>query len=165
MKRLSQFLIFVGLMLWPMHSYAQSDALTEAIEQGGKLYQAERYQEARPWLEKAIDLSESEFGPNDPSIAKLLTDLAAVYWYGGLYAEAEPLYKRSLAIDEKALGPEHPSVAVSLNNLAALYEDQGRYAEAIDPIRRASAILGDRALRSGGTRLVCVASHVQFDPP
>ena len=78
MRRLSQILIFVGLMLWPMGTHAQSEDLTEAIEQGGKLYQAERYQETRPWLEKAIDLSERELGPDDLRIVEPLNDLGNV---------------------------------------------------------------------------------------
>ncbi len=62
---------------------------------------------------------------------------------------AEPRYKRALQINEKTFGPEHPSVARTLSNLSALYDRQGRYAQAIEPIRRASAIYGGRAPRSG----------------
>ncbi|MEE8286868.1 MAG: CHAT domain-containing tetratricopeptide repeat protein [Gammaproteobacteria bacterium] len=124
-------------MLWPMQSCAQSEALTEAIEQANKLFQAERFQEAHPWLEKAIDLSEQEFGPNDPSIADLLIGLGDVYRQYGQYAEAEPLYKRALRIQEQTLGPDH----IILNNLAVLYEDQGRYAEAEPLSKRALAIV------------------------
>ena len=69
MRRLSQVLVLLGLILWPMESHAQSEELTEAIEQAGELYQAERFQEAAPFLEKAISLSEREFGPDDPNIA------------------------------------------------------------------------------------------------
>ena len=117
MRRLSQVLVLLGLVLWPMESHAQSEALTEAIEQAVKLYQAERFQEAAPFLEKAISLSEREFRPDDPSIAELLNRLGDVYTYGGRYTEAEPLLKRALAIREKAVGSEHPDVADTLTNL------------------------------------------------
>ncbi len=79
MRRLSQVLVFLGLMLWPMETHAQSEELTEAIEQAEKLYQAGRFQEAAPFLEKAISLSEREFRPDDPRIAELLNDLGDVY--------------------------------------------------------------------------------------
>ncbi len=36
MRRLSQVLILLGLMLWPMETHAQSEELMEAIEQAGK---------------------------------------------------------------------------------------------------------------------------------
>ena len=90
MRRLSQVLVLLGLMLWPMNTHAQSEELTEAIEQAGKLFQAERFQEALPFLETAIDLSEREFGADHPSISKLLNDLGDVYWYDARYDEAEP---------------------------------------------------------------------------
>jgi tetratricopeptide (TPR) repeat protein len=140
MRRLSQVLIVLGLMLSPMQSHAQSQELTEAIEQAGKLYKAERFQEALPLLGKTIDLSEREFGPDDPRIAGLLNALGALHSNQGRYAEAEPVYKRALAIREKALGPEHRDVAITLRNLAVLYSNQGRYAEAESLYKRALAI-------------------------
>jgi Tetratricopeptide repeat len=57
-------------------------------------------------------------GPDHPSLALGLNNLAKLYRVTGRYAEAEPLCQRPLAIDEKALGPDHPSVAMSLNNMA-----------------------------------------------
>ncbi len=90
------------------------------------LYQQGRYSEAEPYAKEALRLGIEEFGPNDPSTAEFLNNLALLYYAQGRYAEAEPLYQRSLAIYEKALGPEHPDVAQSLNNLAMLYQAQGR---------------------------------------
>ena len=59
-------------------------------------------------------------GPDHPTVATSLNDLATLYQAQGKYAEAEPLYKRALAIREKALGPEHPDFALSLDNLGLL---------------------------------------------
>ena len=69
-------------------------------------------------------------GPDHPSVAATLNNLALLYWAQGRYAEAEPLLKRALAIFEKALGPEHPNVAQSLENYAVLLRKTGRGAEA-----------------------------------
>ncbi len=118
MKKLAFPLVLIGLCVWPVGLRAQSAALIEAYQQGGALYQAGRYDEALPFWKKALELGQREFGPEHPSTAMLLNDLAELYRLQGKYAEAEPLVKRSLAIREKALGPDHPDVATSLNNLA-----------------------------------------------
>jgi tetratricopeptide (TPR) repeat protein len=83
-----------------------------------------------PFPEKAVRLSEEEFGPDHPELATDLNNLATLYQAQGKYTEAEPLYERALVIREKALGPEQPEVAASLNSPALLYYDQGRYPEA-----------------------------------
>ena len=84
-------------------------------------------------FQAAID--EKALGPDHPSTAGMLAQLAVVYKYEGRYAEAEPLYKRSLAIHEKALGPNHPDVATDLNNLASFYNRQKRFGEALPLIQ------------------------------
>ncbi len=124
MKKLAFLLVLIGLCVWPVGLRAQSAALMEAYQQGGALYQAGRYDEALPFWKKALELGQREFGPEHPSTANLLNNLAELYRLQGRYAEAEPLHKRSLAIREKALGAEHPNVATDLNNLAALYQDR-----------------------------------------
>jgi CHAT domain-containing protein/Flp pilus assembly protein TadD len=83
---------------------------------------------------------EKSLGPDHPSVAMSLNNLALLYQEQGRYADAEPLYKRSLAIRQKTLGPDHPDVATSLNNLAWLYKDQGRYADAEPLYKRSLAI-------------------------
>ena len=72
---------------------------------------------------QALEAAET-LGPDHPSVATSLNNLAELYRVQGQYAQAEPLYKRSLAIREKALGPDHPDVADSLNQLALLYRHE-----------------------------------------
>ena len=81
------------------------------------LYQQGRYSEAEPYAKDALRLGTEEFGPNDPTTASLLNNLALLYEDQGRYPEAEPLYQRALEILEGALGPDHPNVATALNNL------------------------------------------------
>ncbi len=127
-------LCLVAAFLWAAHdpdmASSQSSELMEAYNSYNTLYQQGRYSEAEPYAKEALRLGTEEFGPNDPSTALLLNDLASLYHAQGKYAEAEPLHRRALAIRETALGPEHPDVGQSLNNLAELYRVQGRYAEA-----------------------------------
>ena len=122
-------LVLAILWLWPASLHAQSEALMEAYRQGKALKEAGRYEQAIPFYREALELGEREFGPDHPTTALLLNNLASLYESQGRYAEAEPLYERALAILEMALGPEHPNVADSLNNLAALYTAQDRSSE------------------------------------
>ena len=72
------------------------------------------YSQAEPLYKRALAISEKALGPDHPSTATSLNNLALLYNSQGLYSQAEPLYKRALAINEKALGPDHPDTATSL---------------------------------------------------
>ena len=82
------------------------------------LYRQGQYDRAVVVAKKALQVAEQAVGPNHPSVATSLNNLALLYFTQGQYAQAEPLFKRALAIDEKALGRDHPDVATDLNNLA-----------------------------------------------
>ena len=104
------------------------------------LYKQGLYDRAVIVAKKALEVAEKAVGPDYPSVATSLNNLALLYKAQAEYAQAEPLYKRSLAIREKALGPDHPDVATSLGNLAALYKETGRPKEAEALEKRAAAI-------------------------
>jgi CHAT domain-containing protein/Tfp pilus assembly protein PilF len=104
------------------------------------LYGLGRYSEAMPLAEQVLAIREAQLGPDHPSTATSLNNLAGLYDSMGRYGEAEPLYRRALAIYEAQLGPDHPDTASSLNNLAVLYRSMGRYGEAEPLYRRALAI-------------------------
>ena len=92
------------------------------------------------WWSKMSELQRRHLGPEHPSLATSLNNLALLYSNQGQYVPAEPLYQQALAIQEKILSPEHPAVATSLNNLAGLYHNQGQYAQAMPLYQRALGI-------------------------
>ena len=139
--------------MWSGAAHGQSPALVEAHDRFLDLYTQGRYQEALPYAEEALSLSEREFGLDHPDVAVRLNALAEVYRAQGDYAKAEPLHKRALAIRERALGPGHPDVAQSLDNLAALYQAQDRHNEA-------QALLDCQTAFNIDPRLAC-----KIDPP
>jgi CHAT domain-containing protein/Tfp pilus assembly protein PilF len=94
------------------------------------LYSAGKYDEARPLVERILEISERVLGPEHPTVARALYNLALLYYNKGDYARAELHHQRALTIREKSLEPEHPDVAASLNNLALLYSERGSYAKA-----------------------------------
>ena len=104
------------------------------------LRQSGRYSEAIALGERALAIYEAQLGPNHPSTATSLNNLAALNFSLGRYDEAEPLHQRALAIREAQLDPNHPDTAQSLNNLAVLYRSLGRYDEAEPLYQRALAI-------------------------
>ena len=92
-------LCLAAAFLWATHdpnmASGQSSYLMEAYNSYNALYQQGRYSEAEPYAKEALRLGTEEFGPNDPSTATLLDNLAVLYRVQGHYAEAEPLYQRS----------------------------------------------------------------------
>jgi CHAT domain-containing protein/tetratricopeptide (TPR) repeat protein len=136
-------LTLTSIAVWPAAAQSREELLQEASglnTQGDALYQQRRYADAEPLYKRALAIREKALGPENPSVALSLANLALVYENEGRYADAEPLFKQALAIEEKALGPEHPDVATSLNNLANVYYYEGRYTDAEPLDKRALAI-------------------------
>ncbi len=98
------------------------------------------YAAARPLFERALTIREKALGPEHPSTATSLNNLALLLSAQGDLGGARPLFERALAIDEMALGPEHPDTAQSLNNLAGLLQAQGDLGGARPLFERALAI-------------------------
>ena len=138
--RLGFALVLATLWLWPASLHAQSEAIWEAYRRGQTLYEAGRYEQAIPFYREALELGEQEFGPEHPTTAIFLNNLAELYRVQGRYEAAEPLLKRTLAVFEKALGPDHPDVATSLENYAALLRKPSRADEAVKLEARAKTI-------------------------
>ncbi|MBK9752030.1 MAG: serine/threonine protein kinase [Nannocystis sp.] len=93
-------------------------------------FAAGSYAAAKSLHERALAIHEKTLGPEHPTVAISLNNIANVLYATGAYAEAKALYERVLTIKEKALGPEHPDLALSLYNLALVHEARGEYAEA-----------------------------------
>jgi CHAT domain-containing protein/Tfp pilus assembly protein PilF len=141
-------LVFALLLAASPAAFAQRlDEVIALNQQVIQLYNQGRYSEAIPLAQRALAILEKALGPNHPSLANSLGNLAILYASQGRYAEAEPLYKRSLAIKEKTLGPNHFDVATSLNALASLYQHQGRYTDA-EPLFKRSLAIDEKALGS-----------------
>ena len=130
-------ILCILVTLWPGFAVAEWAALKDAWDKYTVLEEQGRFAEAEPFAREALRLGEKQFGPDDPTTAALLNNLARLHQAQGRYAEAEPLHKRALAIYEKAVGPEHTSVAAGLSFLAELYQAQGRYAVSLAILEKA----------------------------
>lgn len=135
-------------------------------------YDAGRYDEALPLLQRALAIHESTLGPEHSSTTTSLNNLAEVLEAQGRYGEAEPLYRRALTIRESIiregdLGEYYPEsistlnrfalasmgnerndlalAATSLNQLANLLHVQGRHNEA-EPLHRSALAINELVL-------------------
>ncbi|MEU9478570.1 tetratricopeptide repeat protein, partial [Streptomyces sp. NPDC048191] len=140
--------------LWPhiravsAHHHATSPGreLADLIGQAAHyLWARGQAQEALPLVERALRITESALGPEHPSTAVRLGNLARTYSDLGRPAEALPLEERALQIAERVLGPEHPDTAIRLGNLATTYSDLGRHAEAL-PLEERALQIAERVL-------------------
>ncbi len=85
-----------------------------------------RPEEARPMLEHALMLSESELGRDHVDQAIGLHHLARILRDLGDLPAALQAIERSLAIDEAAHGKEHPETATDLALMGNILRDQGK---------------------------------------
>src|SRR5262249_30984478 len=99
-----------------------------------------RTEEARRFLERALEIDERTYGPEHPKVATDLANLASVLKATGQAQVAVRLLVRSLVITRNVHGPEHPKVATRLASLGTLLCDAGRTAEARTLFARALAI-------------------------
>ena len=96
---------------------ADPEALNRQVEQ---LYQVSMYFEATEIAKQALAAAERKFGPEHPVVAKVLNNLATLYFVQGRDAEAEPLFTYALVVLKRALGPDHLDVVAASNYLAGL---------------------------------------------
>ncbi len=99
------------------------------------------YVQARPILERSVELHESSAHRSDVLLSNSLNTLGMSCNLAGDHAKAELHYTRALEIRRKQLGADHPEVATTLNNLASLMQDTDRAAEAESLYNQAIGIL------------------------
>ncbi|MCI1185890.1 tetratricopeptide repeat protein [Hymenobacter sp. DH14] len=114
--------------------------VTQLWEMAARLRTSGLFTEAESLLRRALAITEKISGPEHPSVAVGLSNLALLLQDTNQLAEADSLLRRALAIDETVFGPEHPNVATGLSNLAMLLKATNRIAEAEPLMRRALAI-------------------------
>jgi tetratricopeptide (TPR) repeat protein len=98
------------------------------------------YAEAAELYERALALDEEALGPEHPTVAVVLQNLARQRHEMGAVDEATALYLRVLDLRERVLGPDHPDVAGTLYHLGAVRREAGDLEEAARLLERALAL-------------------------
>ncbi|MFM6519251.1 MAG: tetratricopeptide repeat protein, partial [Microcystis panniformis] len=71
----------------------------------GRFYEGQGlYDQAAPYREQCLIVSEKRLGENHPYVATSLNNLAGLYYNQGRYTEAERLFIRARSIYEQQLG-------------------------------------------------------------
>lgn len=86
--------------------------------------------------------AEAAFGPENPEVGVILSNIGMLYQRQQRHADAALLFSRAYQIDLKALGPFHPATALALGNYGAALTDLGRKDEGQALEAQAHAALG-----------------------
>ena len=89
-----------------------------------------KYQLAKRYGSKALEVAMLDFEPGHPSIARSQSNLALVLQDLGELEEARDLLEKALASAQQSFEPGHPSIATSQSNLALVLKDLGELEEA-----------------------------------
>ncbi len=106
-----------------------TEIATIAANLGAMCARQNRYLEAVPFYEQAVEVRERELGREDPGLASVFYDLANLYLRLDRLAEAAPLLERSLKLREK-VAPNDLALSDIVSQLAATYYQLGRTSEA-----------------------------------
>ncbi|HEX7423328.1 MAG TPA: serine/threonine-protein kinase, partial [Terriglobales bacterium] len=88
------------------------------------------HKEARPQLERALELRRRVLGVEHPKTLETLFRIGSLTLVEGKYAQAETIFSQALDSRRRVLGPEDPSTLESMMGLANNYRFQGKYAQA-----------------------------------
>ena len=104
-----------------------------------------RFDEARALFEQALQVAESEYGPEHPAVAETLINLAAVAFMGGNTPDAVQRIARAVAILEKDDGGHPAALPNALSGQAAILQQIGDVAAMRKASSRAVQLYRERA--------------------
>ena len=110
-------------------------------------------------LQRALEVTESTYGPRSPEAARGLSELASPALRGGRFQRADSLLTRSLELRREHLPPDHPDVAIDLSQLAWAAGDLGDYQRGDSLFREALAILESSNEPSDELRATTLGNH------
>lgn len=101
----------------------------ELLERAGVyLNEHASYSLTEPLFQRVLEILEKLQGSEHPAIARVLGELAYLYYRQGRYSLSEEAYERALHMLNQVGGPDDRQItAVVHNNLANLYYEQGKY--------------------------------------
>ena len=128
---------------WPRPA---PDARLVTPQPGSDIAAAGDFANARPLLESALAIKETQLGRNHPDVARTAATLTWALTELHRPADALPLAERAVEILGK-LDPDSTHLAYALNNRGDALSMVGRYDKAEESYRAALRILASRSLR------------------
>lgn len=111
------------------HGDAHPDVAKALNNLGSNAILSGRLDEAVPFLEQALQISERILGPEHPQVAFPYNNLGYIMHLLGRDALAEAHFRRALTVWEKSVGRENLDYATALNSLGLTVARRGRVAE------------------------------------
>ena len=96
---------------WAETTAEQQSRIEQLRQESASLQRQGEPDQAIQRAAKAVELSNSVYGPSHPELAASLYGLAELHHMGGRYRDAEPLYRQALGIWERAEPPESGRLA------------------------------------------------------
>lgn len=110
------------------------------------------YKSALVNYNKALDVSITLFGSDDPNTTSIYSNIACVYIELHDYEKAQNYFMKDLKACEKEYGSDHHKTAICYNNIANIYQREGKIDEAIKWFEKGVDILkktfGENHLRT-----------------
>lgn len=96
----------------------QPDVQARMFDVAGRVYLAlGQYEDARPLLERGLNLRKEFFGENHLTVSESLHNLALLHNENGNYEQAGQLYQQALELRRQHLPPDDPRIAESLYHM------------------------------------------------
>lgn len=109
---------------------AAADPTLEPMSNLGNLYVRQgKYNEAEPYLKKALDVARRTLNEEHPFELFCIDSLGALYRDEGRFAEAEALFEQSLKVRRHVLGEDNRGTLNDVSYLGDLYCTAGKWGE------------------------------------
>ena len=141
-------LVLLALCLWILAcraSLAKGDDPNTLNQQVHQLITQQRYQEALPIAQRAVEVARRARGPEQPETVIALYNLGVIFDELGDYARAEPLLEQAAQMSQKVFGAEDPVTAITLTGLASACEGMHEYGKA-EPLYQRALRIDHKAL-------------------
>jgi len=135
--RLSWLFLAAALALTQGATAVTDGERTEAYREFRSLFDARKYEEARPVSEKVVALTEAQYGAESPNLINPLNNLAATAYRLKDYPVAEKNYLRSVEILDAAGGNADRQLLLPLQGLGVTYLAMKQYVDAALILKRA----------------------------
>ncbi|MBA3859870.1 MAG: hypothetical protein C0507_23420 [Cyanobacteria bacterium PR.3.49] len=100
----------------------------------------DKYDEAKPLLEKSVTIAEKLEGDKSLLYATAMNNLKEIYLHMEDFSGAEALMKRVIVVRKGVLGDTNPEIGKDMNDLALIYKQQGKGNDAEPSFKEAVAI-------------------------
>ena len=137
-----KIILFFILILASNFLYSQSLELKKEFTTTKKLFKDSRFNDALKSNEKALILSNKEFGIEHLTTATLLENKGRLLLELKKFNEAETILKNVYQIREKLINRNHPDIADALNYLALSLRFQDKLEEAIEIHNKVLTMMG-----------------------